>query len=72
MLPGSLNLFSELDTADDSQPDERFPRHAGVDGQVKYCAALLDTPLAGVKNSWDAYRSPNRRSHGARGTEGAL
>lgn len=72
MHPGSLNLFSELDTADDSQPDERFPRHAGVGGQVNSCAALLYTPSVGVKNSWDAYGSPNRRSHGARGTEGAL
>lgn len=70
MHPGSLNLFSELDSVDDSQPDERFPRFAGVNGQLDHCASLLDTFLIGVKNSWNVYGS--QRSHRASGTEGAL
>ncbi len=70
MHPGSLNLFGELDSADDSKPDERFPHDAGVDGQLNSRAALLDTPVVGVKNGWVAYGK--QRSHGACGMEGAL
>ncbi len=70
MLPGSLNLFSELDTADDSKPDERFPHDAGVYGQLNPRVALSIPSLAEVKDSWEPVGS--QRSHGACGMEGAL